>query len=131
MKRLALLAAVLAAGCGTPSADLFVVERSGDVPDANLKLLVSDGTTVECDGQTKEMTSDQLLDAREIADDLVPLLERDFTLPPGPQSVMRFKVTGEDGVVEFSDSSRGLPQVFANLVVLTRALSKQSCGRAR
>lgn len=122
---------VLALGCGTPSADLFVIERSGDVPDADLELLVSDGNRVECDGKPAEMSSEQLLDAREIADDLVPLLKDDFTLPPGDQPVMRFKVTGEDGVVEFSDASRPLPPVFTNLMVLTRAISKQSCGRAR
>jgi hypothetical protein len=133
VKRLAgLVAAVLVlAGCGTPSSDLFVVERSGDVPDAKLKLLVSDGTTVECDGATETMTSAQLLDAREIAEDLVPLLKKNLTLDPGKESVLRFKVTGEDGVVQFSDSSRPLPQVFANLVQLTREISKRSCGRAR
>ena len=130
-RALVLAAAAALAGCGTPSADLFVVERSGDVPDADLKLLVTDGTTVECDGVTKDMTSEQLFDAREIAEDLVPLLKRDLTLNPGAQPVMSFTVTGEDGTVRFSDASRPLPRVFTNLMVLVRDISKRSCGRAR
>lgn len=131
MKRLALVFAVLAAGCGTPSADLFVIERTGDIPDADLTLRVSDGTSVECDGTPRELSSAQLLDAREIADDLAPLLEDGFEAPPGRQSVLRFRVTGEQGAVAFSDSSSPLPPVFAHVLAFTRDVSKRSCGRRR
>ena len=66
MRRLALvvvLAAVLA-GCGGPSADLFVVQRTGSVPGADLEMLVSD-SGVRCNGgPEREISSDQLLDAR-------------------------------------------------------------------
>jgi len=42
--------ALAAAGCGTPSHDLFAVERAGSIPGAKLRMIVSDGGTVTCDG---------------------------------------------------------------------------------
>jgi hypothetical protein len=128
---LAVAAALLAAGCGTPSADLFVVERSGDLPDARLSLIVGDGGAVKCDGTEHAITSAQLLDARELADDLAPLLHRKITLPPGEQSLLRFKVIGDAGTVEFSDSSPGLRSEFARVIAFTRAVAKQACGLQR
>ena len=128
---LALVAAALAAACGTPSADLFVVERSGELPDAKLDLVVGDGGAVECNGTERTITSQQLLDARNLADDLAPLLDRDITLPPGEESLLRFKVIGEQGTVEFSDSSRGLRPEFARVIAFTRAVAKQSCRLER
>ena len=131
MKRALPLVLVALAGCGTPSADLFVVERSGDLPGAKLDLVVGDGTTVECDGEEREMTSQQLLDARDLADDLNPLLDERITLPPEAQSLLRFKVIGEAGTAEFSDSSKGLRPEFARVIQFTRAIAKQSCGLPR
>lgn len=128
---LALALATLAAACGTASADLFVVERSGDLPDAELDLVVGDGGAVECNGTERTMTSAQLLDARDLADDLAPLLERGIALPPGEQSLLRFKVIGDAGTVEFSDSSRGLRPEFARVIAFTRAVAKQSCKLER
>ena len=123
--------AVAAAGCGTPSADLFVVERSGSLPAAKLKLVVGDGGEVSCDGTDRPITSAQLLRAREIARTIEPLLERRVDLPPGPQSLLRFRVVGEQGAVRFSDSSRRLPTVFAQVLQFTRDVSMQSCGNPR
>ena len=131
MKRWLPLLGVCLVGCGTPSADLFVVERSGDLPGAKLDLVVGDGTTVRCDGREREMTSQQLLDARDLAKDLLPLLDKGITLPPGEQSLLRFKVIGDPGSVEFSDSSPGLRPEFARVIALTRELAKQSCGLPR
>jgi hypothetical protein len=128
---LAVAAAALAAACGTPSADLFVVERSGDLPDAKLDLVVGDGGAVECNGTERQITSEQLLDARDLADDLAPLLDEGITLPPGEQSLLRFKVLGGPGTVEFSDSSPGLRPEFARVIAFTRAVAKQACGLER
>ena len=123
--------AALVTACGTPSADLFVVERSGDLPDAKLDLIVGDGGTVECNGTERKITSEQLLEARDLADDLAPLLDKGITLPPGRQSLLRFRVIGEQGTVEFSDSSRGLRREFARVIAFTRAVAKQSCRLER
>jgi hypothetical protein len=123
--------AALAAACGTPSADLFVVERSGELPGAKLDLVVGDGGSVTCNGTERDITSAQLLDARNLAEDLAPLLDQGITLPPAEQSLLRFKVLGEQGTVEFSDSSRGLRPEFARVIAFTRAVAKQACRLPR
>jgi len=134
----ALLAAVLLSGCGGPSADLFLVERSGSIPGARLTMLVGDGGTVTCNrGDQKAITSDQLIDAREIARDLngakdeTGPADRDLTLPPGPGAIMRYDIRSEDGSVAFSDTSRGQPPVFYRVAKYTRDLAKGVCGLAR
>jgi len=128
----ALALAVLATACGTPSADLFVVEREGELPDAELTLRVGDGGTVRCDGgPEKTIASGDLLDARGIAEELQPLLDRDLTLPPQPESLVRYRVTGESGEVRFADNSRGQPEAFGKLIAFTRKIAKSTCGLER
>ena len=121
-----------AAGCGTPSGDLFIVERDGSLPDAKLNLRVGDGGTVRCDGgEEKEISSEDLLDARQLAEDLRPLLDRGVELPAKPESLLRFRVTGQEGEVRFADSSAGQPEVFGRVIAFTRKMAKAACGRAR
>ena len=52
----ALALAALLAGCGSPPPDLFVVTRSGGDRNANVRLRVSDGGTVTCNGKEHELT---------------------------------------------------------------------------
>ena len=132
MRRALLAAGVLLAGCGTPSADLFVVERSGSLPDARLTLRVGDGGTVRCDGgDERPIASEDLLDARQITEDLRPLLDRRVSLPPRRGSLLRYRVTGEEGEVRFADNSAGLPEALARVVQFTRKMAKEVCGRDR
>lgn len=136
---LALTAALAAlTGCGAPSADLFVVQRTGTIPGARLTMLVGDGGTVRCNGGAeREITSADLIEARAIARDLNgteeepgPARER-VALPPGPASILRYRVRSENGAVAFSDTSRGQPQAFFDVAKLTRDLAKRVCGLAR
>jgi hypothetical protein len=129
--RAALLAALVAPGCGTESADLFVVERDGALPDAKLGLVVGDGTTVECDGAERPLANALLLDARQLAADLEPLLERRTRLPPAQGSIVRYRVFNDAGEVRFTDASPRLPPELARVIVLTRRIARESCGRDR
>ncbi len=68
-----LLAAALAAvgvgvaGCGAESDDVFLVRRTGSLPDARVDIVVNDGGTVTCDrGESRELDSKLLLRARDI-----------------------------------------------------------------
>lgn len=135
----ALLAvAALLAGCGGPSPDLFVVERTGAVPGARLTLVVDDGGFVRCNGgERRQISSEQLIDAREIArtingeEDKPGLADRDLALPPRPGSVLRYDVRTEQGRVSFADTSAGQPKDLYRLANLTRVLAKQVCGLPR
>ena len=133
MRRLAavVLGSVLAAGCGTRSADLFVVERAGSLPDAQLRIVVSDGNAVSCDGETRPLDNDLLLDARDLTDDLGPLLELRPRLPVPETALLRYRVIGERGEARFADASPGLPPELGRLVRFTRAVATRSCGRDR
>ena len=124
-----LLAAV---GCGAPSADLFLVERTGEGPGANLKLLVSDDGSVRCNGKRpRTMSSALLLDARGIARDLDKQARRKVNLLPGRNAVLRYRVRLENGTVEFSDTSRPLAKDMLELAAFTRTISQRVCGLAR
>lgn len=145
MRRAALGAGLLcvalgACAEGTPSADLFVVERSGQNPGANLTMLVTDGGFVRCNGGAEHMiTSEQLIEARDIAHDLNDddrqetegLFKTVPSLPSRPGSQVRYVVRGEDGTARFADNSADAPEAYLKLQRLVRTLAKEACGLAR
>ena len=132
MKRLAAAAALLLAGCGTPPADLFEVERSGRDPNANVRMLVGDGGTVKCnDGDPKPLDGPTLLEAREIARELSEQAELALELPPGDGATLRYRVRTEAGTVAFSDRSEGRPKVFDRVVAFTAKVTEDVCGLQR
>lgn len=134
------------AACGTPSPDLFVLERTGTVAGARLSLRVQDGGEVTCNGKSSGMiTSDQLIAARELVRELGGgavdrqndvtsdngPLDRDLVLPPGPTSVFRYRMRAEEGTIAFSDTSKGQPSSFYKLAQLVRGIAKGACGLPR
>jgi hypothetical protein len=125
------LTALLVAGCGSPAADLFEVKRTGSDRNANLTLLVSDDSTVTCNGQKHEIPGDTLLEARELTRALSEQAELNLELPPGPKSVLSYRVRMQAGTIAFSDTSRPLPPSFAELTVFTKHVSEDVCGLAR
>lgn len=129
-----LAAALALAGCdsGSPAADLFLVQRRGDVPGAKLALRVTDDGRASCNrGPLVEITSAQLITARELQRDLEPLAKRRFALPPGRDSVLNYRVVMEDGALRFADDSRGQPPALFKLAKLTRDVARGSCHLAR
>jgi hypothetical protein len=126
------------AACGTPSADLFVIQRTGTIPGAQLHLRVTDGGQVSCDGgDLRDISSAQLIEARAILEGLQGKkdekgpADRGLHLPPQPGSTLSYRVRSQDGTVAFSDTSRGQPKVFYRVAKLTRDLARAVCGRPR
>ena len=118
--------------CGTRSADLFVVTRTGEGPGARLRMLVGDGGAVRCNGgPERRMGDDRLLDARELVRDLEDEAKRGGTLPPGPQSVLSYRVRTQDGTVAFSDTSPRATADLRRLASFTLVLAREFCGLAR
>jgi hypothetical protein len=123
-----LLAAALLAGCSAPSADLFVVTRSGKDRNANLKLLVSDDGTVRCNQRKPvSMGSKRLLDARELARDLEKQAALGLELPAEKGSILAYKVRLQAGTVAFADTSRGLPKTFSRVEAFTADVAERVC----
>ena len=128
----ALTLAAAAAGCGTPSADLFAVNRSGSVPGAKLDMVVSDGGTVRCNGKRAvDITDAELLDARELQRDLKDDAERHLELAARAGSVLRYEVRTPDGTVRFADNSPGAQGALARLTLFVRDVAMQRCHLAR
>lgn len=137
--------ALAAAGCGGASpGDLFVVSRTGTVPGAKLKLLLIDDGGVSCNGGPRhDITSEQLIQARELRRELdgddhakdkaaqEGLAARHISLPPGSITSYSYRVRSEKGTVAFSDTSAHQPQTFYKLAQLTRDIARGACGLAR
>ena len=134
MRRLALTAAAAAllAGCGTPPADLFEVERTGTDRNANVRLLVSDGGSVTCnDAEPEAIDGPTLLEARDIARELATQAELAIELPPGDNPTLSYRVRSEAGTVAFTDRSEGRPKVFDRVVAFTAKVTEDVCGLQR
>jgi hypothetical protein len=129
---LAVAGAAVVGGCGSEAHDLFLVQRAGTVPGAGLALRITDDGRASCNrGPLVDITSGQLIDAREIARDLEPLALRGVSLGAQPGSVLRYRVALPDGSVRFADSSRGQPPAFFRLAKLTRDVARSACKLAR
>ena len=122
---------VLLVGCGSAPPDLFVVERSGADPNANVELLVSDGGSVTCNGEEHPLDAERLLTARRLEDDLAPQAELGIQLPPGPRTQLSYRVSMESGTIAFSDTSPGVPQTFQRLAAFTKDVTERVCGIER
>ena len=131
MKKGLALVALLFAGCGTPSPDLFEVERSGDDRNANVTMVVNDGGHVTCNGREHELDADRLLRARELRRELDKQAELGIELPPGPRANLSYRVRLEAGSVAFSDTSRGNPPEFLRLAAFTKDVAERVCGIVR
>ena len=127
----ALAAAGLLTGCGSPPPDLFAVERSGADTNANLRLVVSDGGSVSCDGHEHELDAERLLTARQLVRDLAPQAELSIELPRGPGTQLSYRVSMESGSVAFSDRSPGVPRTFLRVAAFTKDVAEEVCGIER
>ena len=127
----ALAVALSAAGCGTPSPDLFEVQRRGEDLNANVDVVVNDGGTVTCNGKRHGLDADRLLRARQLLRDLEPQAELHLELPPGPQAQLRYTARMEKGTISFADTSKGNPPSFLALAAFTKDLTERVCGLER
>jgi hypothetical protein len=119
---------LLAAGCGSPSADLFEVVRSGPARSANIRILVSDDGTVRCDkGEPKPMGAKRLLTARQLERDLETQAALGLELPKGRTAILSYRARLEAGTISFSDQSRGRPGSFNRLVAFTNDVARRVC----
>ena len=129
-----LIGALGATACGSASADLFSVERTGAGAGARLNLVVSDDGRVRCNGAAPAaLGAVRLLEARELSRRLASLAALGLELPAGAPGDTTFRYRAElpDGSIAFADSSRALPESFAELAGFTRAVSREVCKLPR
>ncbi len=124
-----LAAATLIAGCGGIKApDLFIVQRTGSGPGAQLTLLVNEEGGVRCDGgKALKLSDPQLVQARAIQEDLHDPASRHLSLAPQAGSVLSYYLRDESGTVRFSDNSAGQPPAFRQLALFVLQIAQQVC----
>jgi hypothetical protein len=123
---------VLASGCGQAAPDLFQVTRSGADRNANVDLVVNDAGSATCNRTIhKPISSEQLIDAREIARDLGELAKLDIDLPKGTGATLHYKARSDLGTVAWWDTSPGQDTTLAKLTRFTKDIAEDVCGLAR
>ena len=124
-------AGALLAACGTPSPDLFVVNRTGSVPGARLELLVSDQAARCNDGPERNLTSEQIIEARDLRRELLLLQTGDEPIPKAPPAqVFSFAVETEEGTLRYPDTQQR-PSVLPRLSRFVRRVAIDTCGLER
>jgi hypothetical protein len=126
---IALGAALVLAGCGgVRAADLFLVQRGGTVPGAQLTMLVNEEGGVNCNGgPTRKLADPQLIEARTLQEDLRDPAAKHLALAPGPKPVFTYNVRQESGSVSFSDDSSHQPPVFHRLALFVLQTAQRVC----
>ena len=125
------LTSLAMAACGTPSPDLFVVKRDGTVPGARLELLVSDQTARCNDGPVKNLSSGQIIEARDIKRDLLLLQTGDEAIPKAPPAqFFEFAVQTEEGTLRYPDTQQR-PAILPRLSRFVRRVAIDTCGLVR
>ncbi|MEA2218101.1 MAG: hypothetical protein QOJ35_727 [Solirubrobacteraceae bacterium] len=123
--------AACVAACGTPSPDLFVVDRDGTVPGAKLHLLVSD-TSVRCnDEPARPLTSAQTIEARDITDDLLAVQAGTVDVPPAPPAqIFRYRIRDAKGLLQFADTAQR-PPILPRTALFVRRVAIDTCRLVR
>ncbi|MGO9488118.1 MAG: hypothetical protein ACLQBB_03710 [Solirubrobacteraceae bacterium] len=124
-----LLATLALAGCGgITSPDLFLVQRTGSGPGADLTLLVDEEGGVHCNGGPELKLSDpQIVKARAIQEELHDAASSHLSLSAAPGSVLSYYVRDPEGTVRFADNSHGQPAVLRQLALFVLQTSQQVC----
>lgn len=114
----------------------MLVERTGDLPGADLQLRFTVDGRVGCNqGPLRPLASERTIEVRAIHRDLSGTEEvpgpaaQDLELPPGPAALLRYDVSMEAGRVRFADS--GATPLLGRLVRLTRQVARETCRLAR
>jgi hypothetical protein len=120
------------AGCGGPASDIFEVERSGSIPDADVRIVVADDGTARCNGgPPKNIGDPRLLDARELGRQLTDTARGGRTLRAGRGTVLSYRVHLPSGVLAYSDSSPGQTKAMLQLQGFVRDVARHVCGLQR
>jgi hypothetical protein len=129
---LALALALVLAGCGQPAADLFTVTRGGTIAGARLKLRVTDDGHVSCNGgKLREISSSELLSARDAARELEDPAKKGVALPARPGSTLHYAFDIDGDVVRFADNAPGQDPEMYKAALLVRELAQGPCKLPR
>jgi hypothetical protein len=119
----------LAGGCGGESGDLLAVEITGGPAGGERTIVVTNDGRGRCDGgDLRQISSDRLIDAREVERDLTDLAEDGTDLGGEATGDRRAYVARtQAGTVRWVEAEQGNPTVLPRTELLTLQLGRDLC----
>lgn len=133
-RRLAVVTAIAAAllvGCGGGAGDLLAIEVSGGPAGAARQTMVVTGDgRARCNaGSQRKITSQQLIDAREVEREASDLAGKGTDLQTARRGARQYVLRMKAGTVRFTEGP-GLPPELAKAALLAVRLGRAVCGSA-
>ena len=131
MRRAAALGIALAAtlaGCGGSPGDLLAIDVTGGAANRQQRIVVQDNGHATCNGgQSQDLGSAALIDARQIEHDLKQLADRAATYEEAPRGATSYTARTNDGTVRWLEGARGLPGVLPRTQLFALEQGRKLC----
>ena len=125
---LATAATLAAAGCGNPGGDLMAIEVTQPAGGPTTRLVVTDDGRGRCDdGKLERLSSERLLEAREVHRDLGDLFHDHATFDPDQPGRRVYKALSRDGDVTWTEGASPAPPEIAKATLLALNLQRDLC----
>jgi hypothetical protein len=125
----ALLAALVVAGCGGEAGDLMAIEiAKGPARGRAIDIVVKSDGRATCNDRPEEtIPSDLLIDARELERDLEEFAEQGAFFEPTGPGRREYVVRTKAGTVRWSEGGRGIPRELPRTQLLALRLERLLC----
>ncbi|MEA2397994.1 MAG: hypothetical protein QOK25_1550 [Thermoleophilaceae bacterium] len=134
MRRISVVATaaltVAVAGCGAPSGDLLGIQVTGGPAHVRERIRVTDDGQASCGGALRQLSSQQVLEAREVKRLLKPLAKQGASYTSPRAGGRRYVASSLDGSVSFTEGAPG-PPALARATLLALQLERQLCRGPR
>ena len=125
----AVVAGLLAAGCGGEAGDLMAIEiAKGPARGRAIDIVIASDGRATCNERPEEtIPSELLIDARELERDLGDLAEEGAFFEPTGAGRREYVVRIKAGTVRWSEGNRGLPRELPRTQLLALRLDRLLC----
>jgi hypothetical protein len=132
MRRAAILAGVLAcaalSGCGGSPGDIMGLGISGGQQRQTVRMHVEENGRASCNSKAlHQLSSQQLLDARNIVRDAQPFTKVGAHFGTASSQQRTFELRTPDGTVDWSEAAVGKPPVLSQAELLALQMEQQLC----
>jgi hypothetical protein len=130
MKRAAILAVLCAclAGCGGSPGDILGLGISGGEQRQTVHMHVEENGRASCNtGPLHQLTSQQILDARNIVRDAKPFTKSGVHFGSARPNQRTFELRTPDGTVDWTEAAVGVPPVLSQAELLAVQMEQQLC----
>lgn len=122
------LAACALAGCGGSAGDLLAVEVSGGVEEQPVRLTVTSDGQGRCGtGELRGLTSERVIEAREVERELEPLAGEGASFETAGGDRRAYVARTRAGTVRWSEGAPRLPAVLPKAALLATQLERELC----